>query len=153
MCYVSCFFVCLQDKHSNKQTNLVKSLDSTPAAFLSPLVRAPRFSNRRAMTEANLLSPASSEMRNKYCGGTTWLDLCVLPNCCIALSAVHGSSSVMCSLCFWFLYLQDSLYVGLFDKATLLCHNKCHRYGIVSGGYWFQFHFISDYYFSKETLQ
>lgn len=38
-----------------------------------------RLSSLFATMEANLCSPASSDMRNTYSGAVTWLDLCVLP--------------------------------------------------------------------------
>lgn len=109
-----------------------------------------RLSSLLATMDANLCSPASSDMRKTYSGAVTWFDLWVLPvtkqeqtvwymllfqvydmkkaqtagfivtgtrvgfvfmsqrvniywpNCCIALSALHGSSSVMWTLRRWF---------------------------------------------------
>ena len=81
--------------------NWEKSLVSV--ALRSPCVRAPRLSKRFATMDANRRSPAKSEMRNMYSGAFTWLERCVRPNCCIALSALHGNSRVMCTLRIWFL--------------------------------------------------
>lgn len=38
-----------------------------------------KLSKRLATIEANLLSPAKSEIRNKYSGALTWLLRCVRP--------------------------------------------------------------------------
>lgn len=99
-----------------------------------------RLSNLLATMEANLCSPASSDIKKTYSGAVTWFDLWVLPvnkqpvydvssawnlfsdgyrrnpsgyrsfwchcinspNCCMALSALQGSSSVMWTLLLWF---------------------------------------------------
>ena len=60
-----------------------------------------KHSSLLATVAANLRSPASSEIRNMYSGALTWLDRWVLPNCCMALSALHGNSNVMCNLRLW----------------------------------------------------
>jgi hypothetical protein len=38
------------------------------------------------------------QIEDLYCGAEVWLDRWVLPNCCIARSALQGSSSVTCTL-------------------------------------------------------
>lgn len=79
---------------------LLRSRDSV--ARRSPCVRAPRLSSRLATMEANLRSPASSEIRKMYSGAETWLDRWVRPNCWIARSALQGSSNVMWTRRLWF---------------------------------------------------
>mmetsp|Transcript_7569 Transcript_7569/g.23809 ORF Transcript_7569/g.23809 Transcript_7569/m.23809 type:complete len:295 (+) Transcript_7569:1373-2257(+) len=63
----------------------------------SPCVSAPSDSSLRATADAKRRSPPTDEMRNLYSGAEAWFDRCDRPNCWIALSADHGSSSVMCT--------------------------------------------------------
>merc|ERR1719264_13973 len=83
-----------------------RSRDSV--ARRSPWVSAPRLSSLFATIEANLCSPARSEMRRTYSGAEIWLLRCVLPNCWIARSALQGSSRVMCTLLFLFFTLLSA---------------------------------------------
>mmetsp|Transcript_33641 Transcript_33641/g.101572 ORF Transcript_33641/g.101572 Transcript_33641/m.101572 type:complete len:282 (-) Transcript_33641:211-1056(-) len=68
----------------------------------SPCVSAPSDSSLRATADAKRRSPPTDEMRNLYSGADDWFDRCDRPNCWIALSADHGSSSVMCTRRRWF---------------------------------------------------
>lgn len=57
-------------------------MSQTPAYLTQPLPQAgllTRLSSRLATMEANLRSPASSEIRKTYSGAETWLDLWVRP--------------------------------------------------------------------------
>ena len=68
--------------------------------------------------DAKRCSPARSDMSSMYSGADVWFDLCVLPNCWMALSADHGSSSVMCTLRFLFLTLLSAWSEMPLDAAS-----------------------------------
>ena len=68
-----------------------------PVAQRSHWVRAPRRASRLATADAKRFSSPTSLMRNLYCGPLLWLERWM------ALSADHGSSSVMWKRRLWFL--------------------------------------------------
>mmetsp|Transcript_79161 Transcript_79161/g.191468 ORF Transcript_79161/g.191468 Transcript_79161/m.191468 type:complete len:316 (+) Transcript_79161:1317-2264(+) len=67
------------------------------AARRSPRVSAPRACSRLATVDANRRSPPHAVIMRTYCGPWIWLERCVRPHCWMAWSALHGSSSVMCT--------------------------------------------------------
>lgn len=67
------------------------------AARRSPRVSAPSDCSLRATAAAKRLSPPTSVVTSLYIGADVWLLRCERPSCWMALSALQGSSMVMCT--------------------------------------------------------